>query len=432
MVKLIAGQPKILRDINEINILHLIREEGPISRIDISKKIGISQTAVSRIVARLIENNYVSEVTDNNCKRSVGRQPISLQFNHSIGNVIAIDLGRVNSLIALVNLGGEIIHQEPFASELQPHRDVVLEKLSARIVAFLSKHGFDLSEIYGIGITIPGIVTSPEGIIRSFGRRHEWIGFHLRQYFEKKFGILTCIETDTRAITYAEYHMGHGKTSNNMVCLCVTEVGPYAGIIHNGELIRGITDCAGEVGTIQVGYYIQESNLFRSLFKEQKNVLFDEVMQPNTILDIARREINNGLAIAGPQGKISAENLTVLDVVRAAEKGDQFCQSVLKEFATILGALCLNIVNLYNPELIILNGEIFWEGSFIQNTMQAMVKKHILPISVEPVRFISSKFKEDRHILGVTSIVLSKLFHPPKFDKDGLSSFCKRNHNVDS
>lgn len=425
MVTLIAGQPQILRDLNEINILHLIREDGPISRIDISKKIGISQTAVSRIVARLMKDNFVKEESDTKNRRSVGRQPIFLHFNYSIGNIVAIDIGRTTITIALVNLGGKLLAKEIFPSDLHRTRDDVLKDLNRKLVKFLSINGQTLENVYGIGVTIPGIVKNPEGIIRSFGSKKEWINFNLREYFEKKYEIFTCIESDARAITLGEYYMGVGKNNNNMVCLCITDVGPYAGIVHNGQLIRGISDSAGELGTINVGYYIRQGYLFKSLFKKEEDILFDEIVLPDTIVNIARQEIEKGHVLKGPKGQLDPKTLNVLEVVQAAEFGDEFCRYILREFASILSALCINIINLYNPELIILNGEIFWEGTFIIKTIEEMVKKHILPISVEPVRFMNSVLKENRYVLGIASLVLNKLFAPPKIDNESLLSFQK-------
>lgn len=422
---LIAGQPQILRDLNEINILHLIREEGPISRINIAKKIGISQTAVSRIVARLRRDDFIIEDSNTKNKRSVGRQPIFLHFNNNIGNIIAIDIGRCETTIALVNLGGKLLAKESFPSDLHRKRDDVLKDLNRRVIKFLSLNGQTLKNVYGIGVTIPGIVKTPEGIIRSFCRKNDWVDFNLRGYFEKKLKIFTCIESDTRAITLGEYYMGVGKNNNNMVCLCITDAGPYAGIVHNGQLIRGISDSAGELGTINVGYYIRQGYLFKSLFKNEEDVLFDEIVLPATLVNIAKQEIEKGKVLKGPDGPLNLKTLNVIDIVQAAEIGDEFCRYILKEFASILSALCINIINLYNPELIILNGEIFWEGTYIIKTIDELVKKHILPISVEPVRFMSSVLKENRYIIGIASLVLNKLFAPPKIDNESFIAFKK-------
>jgi len=425
MVQLIAGKPRILRDINEINILHLIREEGPISRIDISKRIGISQTAVSRIVARLIKNNYIVQNNGSADKRSVGRQPILLKFNHGVGYIVAIDIGRANITYAILNLGGKIIKKRFMKSQFENGRDEVLNRLSSKVLLLIDSLGINLSQVYGIGITIPGLVKVPLGIIRTFGRWKEWYDFNLRHYFEKKFGIPTHVESDARAIALGEYFIGFGKTSNNLVCLCVTEVGPYAGIIYNGQLIRGVSDSAGEVGTTQVGYYIRDGYLFKSLFKDNENILFDQVIQPKALLDIVKKELQNGRIIQTSSKKLAPDTITLLDIVRAAEAGDEFCEKLLKEFAVIMGALCINIINLFNPEMIILNGEVFWEGSLILETVKETIKKHILPISVEPVQIVVSKLKENRYILGVASLVLSNLFSPPTLEKEKLLFFDK-------
>jgi len=422
MAKLIAAHPRLVRDLNEINILHLVRERGPISRIEIAQQLGLSQTAVSRIVGHLIRSDFLVEEMMSSATRSVGRQRIALRFNPNVGHVLAMDIGRKTTTLALANLGGTILARKAVESELDRGRDGFLERVTATAVTFLASQGIGLSQIEGLGVTIPGVVAAPQGVIRTFDRWKDWVGFNLQGYLERKLGVHTHVEGDVRAIAIAEHLIGAGKASDNMVCLCVTEVGPSAGIIYNGQLIRGVTDSAGEVGTTLVGYYIKDSHLYRSLFQEDQNVLFDQVVQPSTLLAIAKREIEKGLEIKSRDANLNVENLTVSQIVRAAEGGDRFCQLLLQEFGAIVGALCINLINFINPDLIVLHGEMFWAGTVALQAVRETVQKHVLPLPVEAVKIVPSALKEDGYILGGVSLVLRDLFNPPKFDRDTFRS----------
>lgn len=418
--KFLVGRPQLVRDLNAINILHTVRTRGPISRIEIARHLGLSQTSVSRIVARLVEAGFLLEQRASDTTRSVGRQCVPLRLNPDAGYVLAVDIGRKETTVAVANLAGEIVVSRTLESQLSRGRGEVLETVCRRLLALLGMQRINLSQVVGLGVTFPGLALGDRGIIRTFAaeRGREWTNFDLCDFFQRKLGVPTYVEGDVRAVTVAEHFIGAGKASQVMVCLCVTDEGPSAGIIHDGVLFRGVTDSAGEVGSTVVGYYFRDNRLYRPLFDTSEGILFDQVVRPSTLALIAEREIKKGWRIGGPEGELSPGEVTVSAIARAAERGDQFCQALLKEFATLIGALCINLINFFNPDLIVLHGEMFWAGTVTIQAIREMVRKHVLELSAQAVKIVASELKQDAYILGGVSLVLRELFVPPKFNKD--------------
>jgi len=408
----LAANQKLLRSINAKTVLAIAKSNHPISRIEIARLSGLSQAAVSRIVDSLIERQILFEASVSGILRSVGRQPVMLDFNPTAGYVLAVEIGRVGQRIALTDLNGTIVATHQVQADVRLDKDDILAQILAESERLILEVGLHQSQLVGIGVTITGLVDAARGVVRTF--RADWDNTNLKGVFERRFSAPTYVEGDTKAITIAEQHLGAGNGKRDQVCICFTDAGPSAGIIHNDHLVRGVTDSAGEVGSITAGYLIKEKSLLRSLYPPDADLTFDQLLRK----DVPHEMLHLHLSTSGDPWQSPPKNrplqFTNVYVAEAAAKGDPISRAVLTEYGELVAILCLNVINFLNPERIILHGDIFWTNDFVLEVVRHAVQRHVLTIPAKAVSIVPSVLREDAVLLGAASLVLRDLFSRPE------------------
>jgi predicted NBD/HSP70 family sugar kinase len=335
-----------------------------------------------------------------------------LDFNPTAGYVLAVEIGRTGQRVALTDLNGKIIAARKVQVEVRESKETILAAILAECDTLVLEQGIRRSQLVGTGVTITGLVDAVHGIVRAF--RPDWDNTNLREVFEAHFAVPAFVEGDSKAITIAEQQLGAGRGKRNHVCICFTDAGPSAGIVHNEHLLRGVTDSAGEVGSISVGYLVKDKSLFTSLLPTEGNVTFDQVLRKDVPREILRRQIS---ASGDPWQSAPARrpaHFTNAYVAEAAALGDPLSLEILTEYGELAAILCLNIINFLNPEQIILHGEIFWTNDVVLEVIRRAVSHHVLAIPAQAVAIVSSVLKEDAVLLGAASLVLSDLFSRPE------------------
>jgi len=261
MLQQVGFGVKFIKDYNELNVLRFIKHHGPISRAEISKKQHISKAGISEIVARLIDQEYVSETGIGNSTQRGGRRPILLTFNQKAGYVIAIEIKRSFAKISLLDMNATIHHTRTIDYSIGTSMTDVLKNIFPVIDEFLKIDWVIDSRPIGIGIGIPGLIDYDSGCIKLSDSLKSWEKYPIRQKFEKTFKIPTILENDVKTLALGECLFGKGEDHQSLVNLWIGD-GIGAGIILNGSLIRGVTASAGEVGYDELGFYVRDRDEF--------------------------------------------------------------------------------------------------------------------------------------------------------------------------
>ena len=227
------------REHNERLVLATIYDDGPMSRADVARLIGLTRTTVSTVVESLIGKELVAEIGRG--PSTGGKAPILLEVPDTARLLIGVDLGDQVFSAATVNLRGEILHREEVPSE-DVDGDAAVElalRLIERIVAAAD------GPVLGIGIGAPGLVNSSDGtVIRAVKR--DWQNLPLGAMVARRFGVPVQIANDSQAAALAEYVFGAAR-GRNLVTIKVGE-GIGAGLVLNGALFEGDGFGAGEIG----------------------------------------------------------------------------------------------------------------------------------------------------------------------------------------
>ena len=232
-----------MRKINRSAILEFLRLSGPVSRSEISDQLGLSRPSVKRIIDRLIDKGFVIPIGKTTAGKGRARELLSL--NQTNNTVIGIDVGGSHISGALVTIGGEILIEDH-----QPEKWGDAEENFSHIQTFIENliqksHSIE-HRLLGVGVGIPGIIEPSSGTV-TIAPSLSWSNFPFLEKIQPDFNLPIYVENDVALATLGEHWFGSGIGKKNLVLIAIgTGIG--AGIIIEGNLYRGHTNAAGEIG----------------------------------------------------------------------------------------------------------------------------------------------------------------------------------------
>jgi glucokinase-like ROK family protein len=375
----------LMRSINRSAILDLIRQKSPITRAKIAAELSVSLPTVMRIVDALIEEDLVRYV--GNIESSGGRPASLLEYNGRAYAVIGVDLGGTKMYGAVADLSGNLQFEIsiPTNSNGADHNLELLINLVQRLLDAPRPAG---QTIRGIGIGLPGITLSREGIVTwvpSLG----WRDLPIRDILQEHFGYSVFIENDVNLIALGELNFGAGKGVHNLVCVAVgTGIG--AGIIINQALYRGFTQASGEIG-----YLLPDVNALGKNYDE-----FGALENLASGLGIARRAREYFIANQLP---LPEKELTAEYVFSAARDGETWAQKITQDTIDLLSMTIANISALVNPEMIILSGGVILSADLLIDPIRQRIQGSIPYIP----KIMTSQLGSRAAVMGAIILVLN-------------------------
>src|SRR4030066_174647 len=228
-----------LKEINKKNILKIVIDMGPISRIDISRQLKISRPTTSAYIGELIEDGLIEEIGKSNSTSSGGKKAVLLQFKVRAGYILGVMIRVKNIRIALTDLGSNIIEIVKIPTEEWLGPGSVIDKLVKNIKEIIRKSKINEEEIIGIGIGATGLVDSKKSLVIFSPNLNGWNNIKLKEIIEKKIGLPVFIENECRVQAIAEKKFGLAKKLKDFVCFEMgTGVG--TGIYVGDKLLIGI------------------------------------------------------------------------------------------------------------------------------------------------------------------------------------------------
>jgi len=391
----------ILKRRNQFLILSIITEQGPISRIAIAKKTGLTKSAISKVVEDLIRIGLVKEVGIDDT--SVGRKPITLKLTTDNYFVIAVGIRRTEISAGIADLRGNIIARKKACLEERASQNTILKKLIGLIYRVVKDSGVRKEKVVIMGIGSPGPLYAHSGIILSPPNFPGWHNIPLRKLIEEEFKIPVFIDSDANTCALGEKWFGSGKGINNFIYLLYDE-GVGAGIVINGEIYRGADGIAGEVGHTSIS--------LRGKSCECGNYGCLENFVSHSVITLkAKRLISSGRkTIITKMVKGKLKDIKVKIIVEAAQKKDELALELLEEAARYLGIGITNLVNLFNTKTIIIGGQFAQAGEILLDPIRKIVKKRAYPAVARNLSITTDHLRKKVYVAGATALALSFVF----------------------
>lgn len=389
-----------IRRHNQSLVLDLVRTQGPVSRAQIARLGRLSMPAVMGIVGALIEQGLVREVGVG--PSSGGRRPVLLEVVPEAFCAIGLDVGTrtiravVTDLHAVVRYGTEVPSvMEHGPAALQQQLGAVLHDLLCN-----ATRGF--GGILGVGLAVPAPILDSTALSFSPPSFPHWGELRLGDWLGAELQVPVIVENDAKAATLGEFLYGAGRGVRNLFYLIVHR-GVGGAAIINGELYRGADGGAGEIGHVMIERDGPRCGCGRHGCLEAlvgREAIRQRAIQ--TLLQAGETELA-GRAVDG---------LHTDDVVDAALAGHVLARQILIETGQFLGLGVATIVNLFNPELIILGGTTMRAGPLILDPIAEVVQRRAMAGLAQHVRIVPGALEQDAGAIGAAALVLRRLFAP--------------------
>ncbi len=296
---------------------------------------------------------------------------------------IGIDLGATRIKMALVDGRGRIFYRREIETPFNAKRRQLINFIVDNVRDIIRESGVKRRGVVGIGIGVPGPADSKKGIVRYFPNIKGWKGVPLKSILQKRLGIKVALDNDVNAMTLGEYRFGAGKGVANLVCLALgTGVG--GGLIINGAIYRGSTMCAGEVGHIPINEKGPRCNCGGIACLE--------------------RYIGNRYTLDRAQ-RVFGKDVGLEDVNVLAKKGNKKAKKIWEDVGKKLGIALTGVINLLNPDLIIIGGGVSKAGEFILRPLRQEIKTRAMKDQAHHVKVVHARLGDNAGIIGASLLV---------------------------
>jgi glucokinase len=307
--------------------------------------------------------------------------------------VLAIDLGGTKIMVAIISHQGQVVAKEYYPTLAGEGPQSVIDRILSAIDQLLKVRSMDLSQLHSMSIAAAGAIDLDKGLVTLSPNLPDWLDIPLRDIVSGKYKVKTYIINDASAAALGEHHFGAGEGVNNLIYLTVgTGIG--GGIIINGELYLGPSGSAGEIGHITIDVNGPRCSCGNIGCLEM--LASGTAMAREAIKRISRGE--KSILTEMVEGKI--ENITAEKVEAAARGGDSLASEVISQAATYLGVGMVNLVNIFNPEMIIVGGGVAQMGDLLLDPARQVVKERAFQLSAQVVRVVPAQLGSDAGVLG--------------------------------
>lgn len=395
----IDGVVEVKNYLLKIRLIKNLYQKGASTANEICGSMGISLPTVNTLLTDLIRSGEV--IKQGRAASQGGRKPDLYRLAPDAFYVLAVDLSKYAVSLALYNcqqtqVKDKVIHKLVLNNEAE-----TFEQLCLHLEAYISASGFSSQKIIAIGISMPGLIDSKAGI------NHTYLNFggkSLQAHLESRFPQAVFLENDARAMTLAEFKFGAAKSAQNVLGIFVGW-GIGLGIVIDGKLYQGTSGFAGEFAHSPL-FESQEINCTCG-----KKGCLEAIASGTSIVRMAEEALLlDKDSILARMAKAYKGPLDPNLVVNAAKEGDQRAITILSDVGLNLGRGISMLIQLLNPELIVLGGVVAEANQYILTPILQALNVYSMAKSREKTQLALYQLGNDVGLVGAIAVVTDKLF----------------------
>ena len=391
-----------LRHLNRERVLKIIRSCDLVSRVQIAGKVNLSKTTVSAIVAELLEEGLVSEVGTGLAQPVGGRRPILLQFNNKALVAVGVEVDSRECVGVLVDLSGQPFERVTTAVVDSSVEAVIkqLESTAAQLCA-----GLDRDRIVGYGIALPGLINSTGTTVR-LAVNLDWRDVPLRALLEPSLGDHLYVIDRGKAAALGEIWHGVGKDVDDLIYIYIGR-GIGGGIVIGRSLHSGVGNLAGEIGHVTV-------EPAGPLCRCGNRGCLEALAAGPAIAVRTREKMRQGKETLLAQWiGDNFDAVTGKMVAEAAIKGDGLSLEIMEETGEYIGIAVAALINLLNPEVVVIGGPVSRSGGVLLKAIRAAVRRRAVSASLSGVKIVRSKLGDEAAAIGAAAAVIEQFVDSP-------------------
>lgn len=396
------------KDTNELNTVELkkVLQKQKITKLlylnraltnpEINKQVGLSTPKIISLLNELKNEGLVEEIGQ--ADSSGGRRPVLYGLKRDALYTVGITINLFRTTIFIFDGKNDAIC-DPVILEISISKGIdIIDLIVDQTNDLIDVQKIDRKKIIGVGIEIPGLVNFELGVNYTHLKTKQ----PLLKVFEEKLGLPAIIENDAKARTYAELKFGAAKEKKNVLVLEL-DWGIGLGMVLNGKLYRGKNSLAGEFGHLPMA----DNGILCACGKQG---CLETIASGTAIARMAREGIKNGRSSL--LTSLVNEDLDKIEpktVVQAANAGDQYSITILTNVGQWLGKSISYLIQIFNPELIVLSGRVSNAGQYILTPIQQAINTYCNPDLSKEVKIQVTTLDKYAGVHGVTAMLMERM-----------------------
>lgn len=372
---------------------------GSSTLTDLSKELDLSVPTVTKFVMEMCDEGYIIEY--GKLETNGGRHPSLYGLNPESGYFVGVDIKKFAINIGMINFKGDMMEKKlniPYQFDNTPE---ALDELCRIITSFIHHTGVEREKVLNVCVNISGRVNPESGYsfsIFNFSERP------LADILSEKTGYKVCIDNDTRAMAYGEYMQGCVKGEKNIIFVNLSW-GTGIGIIIDGKVYTGKSGFSGEFG--HVSAFDNEI-----ICRCGKKGCIETEISGSAFYRILMERIERGESsiLSKRIANIKSHPLTLDELIEAVNKEDLLCIEIVEEIGLKLGKQVAGLINLFNPEMVIIGGTLSMTEDYITQPLKTSVRKYSLNLVNKDSVIVTSKLKDKAGLIGACMLARSRMF----------------------
>ncbi|MBU0493998.1 MAG: ROK family protein [Chloroflexi bacterium] len=391
-----TGDQTLVRSMNLSTVLRCIWDDRPLSRTTIAAHTGLNKTTVSSLVTDLEQRGLIHEVGQR--ESSGGRPARLLDLNADAGVMIGVEIGVDFCRAVLTDFLAAVLWREHCETSPLAGQDDIIQTVLT-MIGDAVEHAAG-SRILGIGVTLRGLVDTSRGVSVFFP--NQWRNVPVRQIISEHFDYPVAVDNDANAAALGERLFGAAGTVDDFIYV-VVGMGIGAGICINGQIYRGAGGYAGEVGHTK----LLHSNS-RPCHCGQRGC-WETLANQYALVE----RVQAALAANHPSLLAGANPLTVERIGEAADAGDPVACQALAETGAFVGIGIANLVNTFNPKLVVVGGAMYNVMSYLLPAIRQQVDECSSSELSQMVSIEPSVHGRDACAIGAVALITQDILHDP-------------------
>ncbi len=316
--------------------------------------------------------------------------------------VIGIDLGGTKIGTALTDSEGSVIAYDYRETRAEAGQEAVVERMLASARQVMAEAEMSPSQVAAVGVGAPGPLNVTKGVVVAPPNLPGWDRVPLKRLIEEGLGIATFLENDANAAALGEHRFGAGRGVEHMIYVTVS-TGIGGGLILDGELYHGDSGMAGEIGHITILPY-------GPLCGCGNRGCLEALASGTAIARQARERVAHGVSTRiADLAEGDPERITAKLVADAAEQGDVEAQEILDEAMYYLGIGMANLVNLFNPQMIVIGGGLAKIGEPLFESVRRAIERRAFRAQAQAVRIVRAALEDKVGVLGAAAVAMTRI-----------------------
>lgn len=382
----------------KLRIIRNLYLNGPSTNAEICNTFKLSLPTSMNLISQLTKEGILQK--DGRGESVGGRKPDLFALKANGFYVLSIHIDRFNIHLAILDNTNTIILDQNIPYQISAEEDIV-DSLFNYAGNLISSSEINIDKLLGIGISMPGLVSSKEGKNFTYfltGPESESLQVALNKKFKKPVYILN----DAKSACLAEFRFGEAKNHKDVLVISM-DWGIGLGIVMGGKMQTGTSGFAGEFGHIPM---VEEGVLCHC----GKRGCLETIASGLALVRKAKEGIARGETSLLTSMVENTSELNPEIIITAANKGDQFAITILSEIGINLGKGIAILIQIFNPELIILEGKIAEAKKFITTPIQQSINTFCMIQLKEKTKITMSQLGKNSHLLGTTAAVVTNVF----------------------